>query len=653
MGGPDQAPNLLRIRLLGGFDLQAGQGPIAIPAGRKVRALLACLALSSGEAWPREKLMSLLWSDRGDEQARASLRQALAEVRRVIGQPSAVRTEHDAVSLEPSLIAVDALEFERLVKTAKWEEAAALYRGSLLDTHGVHDTAFEDWIRFERTRLHDVAVDVFERLAAARSGEAAIAAAQRLLALDPVREETHRLLMRLHAVAGERAQALRQYDHCRDVLQRDLQAMPDAQTERLHRQIQSETPPALAANAKLAKAETPSRPERGPSIAVLPFTNMSEARMDDYFSDGITEDIITELSRFRSLFVIAQNSTLAFKRSAAGARDVGRQLGVRYVVEGSVRRAGNRIRISVQLIDAEAGNHVWAERYDRELADIFDVQDEIARQVVVNIAPRLQAADHLSARRRAPEDMRAYDHYLQAKMLIDAPRDVPDLELGREHCERALEIDPGYARAHAYKSFSYLVGISLMEMRLEDLADWQAQALASAERAVDLDPLDNVSHWALAEAAFWANQPDRARQHIRRALALNPNDADTLAIASYLEASLGDPDSGLRNMKLALERNPTNPRWYHWVTGVALATLGRYEEALKEYDRYGVPHADILKLRAIAMVQLGRIEEARDQVRALLVLRPDMTVAMARKRDACMSDANVRVESLRLAGLPE
>src|SRR6185295_18251483 len=165
--------------------------------------------------------------------------------------------------------------------------------------------------------------------------------------------------------------------------------------------------------------------------------------------------------------------------------------------------------------------------------------------------------------------------------LIDAPRDISDLKLGREHCERAIEIDPSYARAHAYKSSSYIVGLALMEMG--DIAEWQAQALASAERAVELDSLDNVSHWVLGEAAFWAGQPDRARQHIREALALNPNDADVLAVAGYVEAGLGDPEAGLRNMQLALERNPTNPRWYHWVTGVTLATLGRYEDALKEY----------------------------------------------------------------------
>ena len=651
MSGTDQSPNLVHLRLLGGFDLQQGEGEIAVPAGRKVRALLACLALSPGRTWPREKLMALLWGDRGEEQARASLRQALAELRRVLGQPSVVRTEHDTISLDPNLIAVDAVEFERLAKAENWEAAAAVYRGPLLDGHGVHDSAFEDWIRVERTRLHDLAVGVHERLAGSRSGEAAIVAAQLLLVLDPAREETHRLLMRLYAAGGQRAQALRQYDHCRDVLQRDLQARPDAETEQLHREIQSDTISTTVARTAAERRDPASRPKDRPSIAVLPFANMSGDPAQEYFSDGITEDIIIELSRFRSLFVIARNSSFAFKGSATDVRTVGRQLGVRYVVEGSVRRAGNRVRVTAQLIDAEAGNHVWAERYDRELADIFEVQDEVARQIVINIAPRLQAADHLSAKRRAPEDMRAYDHYLQAKMLIDAPRDISDLKLGREHCERAIEIDPGYARAHAYTSSSYIVGLALMEAG--DIAEWQAQALASAERAVELDSLDNVSHWVLGEAAFWAGQPDRARQHIREALALNPNDADVLAIAGYIEAGLGDPEASLRNMKLALERNPTNPRWYHWVTGVALANLGRYEEALKEYDRYGPPHADIFKLRAIALVQLGRLEEARGQVRALLALRPDMTIAKVRKRDACMSDVDVRIESLRRAGLPE
>src|SRR5262245_39642778 len=243
MSGTDQSPNLVHLRLLGGLDLQLGQGRVAIPAGRKVRALLACLALSPGKAWPRERLMALLWSDRSEEQARASLRQALAEMRRVLGEPSPVRTEHDAVSLDPNLLTVDAVQFERLAQAGKLDEAAALYRGPLLDGHGVRDSAFEDWILVERTRLHDLAVDLLDRMVASQSGDAAITTAQRLLQLDPAREETHRLLMRLYASTGQRAQALRQYEHCRGILQRDLHANPDDETERLYCQIQHETYP--------------------------------------------------------------------------------------------------------------------------------------------------------------------------------------------------------------------------------------------------------------------------------------------------------------------------------------------------------------------------------------------------------------------------
>src|SRR5262245_14831194 len=218
----DRPSDLLQVRLLGGFELRSGHGRDAPPSGRKVRALLACLALSAGKPWPREKLMALLWSDRGEEQARASLRQALAELRRALGEPSPLRTEHDTVGLDPAMIALDAIEFERLAKAGHLDKAAALYRGPLLDGHGVRDEAFEEWLGVERGRLHDLAVDLLDRLAASQTGDAAIETAQRLLQLDPAREETHRLLMRLYAADGQRAQALRQYQQCRETLQREL-----------------------------------------------------------------------------------------------------------------------------------------------------------------------------------------------------------------------------------------------------------------------------------------------------------------------------------------------------------------------------------------------------------------------------------------------
>lgn len=391
--------------------------------------------------------------------------------------------------------------------------------------------------------------------------------------------------------------------------------------------------------------------ERSASIAVLPFANMSGDPSQDYFADGITEDIITELSRFRPLFVIARNSTFAFKGTATDVREIGRKLGVRYVVEGSMRRAGNRIRITAQLIDAAGGNHLWAERYDRELADIFDVQDELTRQIVANVAPRLQIADHLSAKRQRPEDMRAYDYYLQAKPLLDAPVDLDDLVRGREYCNRALEVDPSYARAHAYLAASYIVGVTMMEV--DDPAEWEARALASAERAVALDDLDGFCQHVMGEAAFLNRQPERALRHVRRAIAINPHDADILTLGSYVEISAGDPALGLRQIDLAMERNPTTPPWYHWLKGLDLALLGRFDEALAEYDQFGPANPSILKLRVVALVQLGRLDEARANVRALLAIMPNLTASKIAKLDGSMPDANIRVESLRRAGLPD
>jgi TolB-like protein len=439
MSGTDQSPNLPHLRLLGGFDLQSRQGQAVVPAGRKVRALLACLALSPDSAWPREKLMALLWSDRGAEQARASLRQALAEMRRVLGEPSPVCAENDTVSLDPGLVAVDAIQFERLANAGKFDEAAMLYRGPLLDGHGVRDDAFEDWILIERTRLHDLAVDVLERCAASQSGEAAIATLQRLLRLDPAREETHRLLMRLYYAAGQRAQALRQYEHCREILQRDLQAKPDTETERLYRQVQNETRPISAIATNTAKPDTVPPPDSKPSIAVLPFANMSGDPEQDYFSDGITEDIITELSRMQWLLVIARNSSFIYKGRVVDVKQVGRELGVRYVLEGSVRKAGGRVRIAGQLIDASTGASLWAERFDGALTEVFDLQDQVATSVVGAIAPRLEKAEIERSKRKPTESLDAYDYYDEALRLFN----------------EAIMRDPNFALAYARAAHCY------------------------------------------------------------------------------------------------------------------------------------------------------------------------------------------------------
>jgi TolB-like protein/Flp pilus assembly protein TadD len=647
----DRSPNSLQLRLLGGFELRSAQGQDLAVAGRKVRVLLACLALSAGSLWPREKLMALLWSDRAEEQARASLRQALADLRRVLGEPSPLRTEHDAIGLDPLLIAVDAVDFARLAKAGNMNDAATLYRGPLLDGHGVHDGAFEDWLLVEGTRLHDLAIGVFDRLAASQSGEAAIETAQRLLQLDPTREETHRLLMRLYAAAGQRAQALRQYQRCRDTLLHDLQTAPAAETERLYRQIQDEPVPAPATSAAVNKAHPTPAPDSRPSIAVLPFANMSGEPEQEYFSDGITEDIITELSRYRSLLVIARNSSFQFRGTSVDMEAVRQRLGVRYVVEGSVRRSGTRLRITAQLIDAVAQIHLWAERFDRELADVFVVQEEVARRIVTSIAPVLSSESLQLAKRKPPGDMRAYDYFLRAKALVDVAHTSEELREGREFCSRAIQIDPTFARAHAYRSISYVVGI--MTMEADDLIEWRKEAVISAEKAVALDAMDAVSHWALAEATFVNKQIARSRAELVRAIALNPNDADVLAISALIHACCGEHELASEHLGMAVERSPSNASWYGWPMGCVLYLAGRHGEALAAFDAYGRPNASIHRWRAAALVKLGRIDEARTEMQALLALRPKLTATEARKIFDYLPNSDDFVAALRQAGLPE
>jgi TolB-like protein/Flp pilus assembly protein TadD len=403
--------------------------------------------------------------------------------------------------------------------------------------------------------------------------------------------------------------------------------------------------------APVAVASTRVRAADKPSIAVLPFTNMSGDSEQEYFSDGITEDIITELSRFRSLFVIARNSSFVYKGRAADVVEVGKALGVRYVAEGSVRRAGNRVRITAQLVDTQNGIHLWAERFDRELQDIFEVQDEVTRSIVTSIAPVLQAEMLRMAKRKPPEDMQAYDYFLRAKTLIDEFHSIDDLREGRQLCNQAIRIDPSFARAHAYRSISYTVGV--MTMEADDLREWRHQALLSAEKSLALDGGDAWSHWAMAEATFLNRQFDRCRTHMTRALTLNPNDADVLSIFGFVRAALGDFDEALRYLDMAIARNPSVPAWYNWAKGAVLYLAGRYEEAFKSFEAFGQPNASIHRWRSATLVKLGRIEEARAEMNALLADRPKLSIAHAREVFNYLPNSDDFVETLRKAGLPE
>jgi TolB-like protein len=500
----------LRLKVLGGFEARIGPGEPLDIATRKTRALLAYLALPPGRAHARDKLTGLLWSDRGDEQARNSLRQALTELGRILTgiEPSPLVKGRDTLSLDREAVEVDAMLFERLAASPDAGDlgrAAAMYAGDLLDGFGVRDPAFEEWLRDERQRYRELALAALKKLVNCQTGANALAVAQRLLALAPLQEEVHRTVMRLHAEAGDVAAALRQYDTCCSTLKRELDITPSPETEALHRRIRDRATARpdsdyIAASANALRQPTMTGRSK-PSIAVLPFRNLSGDLEQQYFSDGITEDIITELSRFRQLFVIARNSSFQYRGKDVDVRRVGRELGVQYVVEGSIRKAAERVRITAQLTDAATGNHLWAERYDRDYHDVFAVQDEVTQTIVSTLVVRLEDEGLASAKRKPPASMQAYDYWLRGKNCLDLWTKPANVE-AREFFEKAIAIDPGYARAYAGLALTYEWaayysawggGDPMLHERAEALA-LKAATLDTSHTAIS-SPVAMRKHW--------------------------------------------------------------------------------------------------------------------------------------------------------------
>ncbi len=360
-----------------------------------------------------------------------------------------------------------------------------------------------------------------------------------------------------------------------------------------------------AASTQKDTSKGASAPER-PSIAVLPFDNMSGDPEQEYFSDGITEDIITELSRFRELFVIARNSSFSYKGKQVRVQEIGRDLGVAYIVEGSVRKAGNRVRITVQLIEASSGNHVWAERYDRELRDIFDLQDEITQTIVTLLPVRIQGALVENSRQKPSENLTAYDCFLQGRWLFDrmSGEDAKALDLLRT----AIDIDPGCAPAHAYIALAHAYSMYNLypvgDAPLETALDHIKKALSTGEG-------DHFIHAAAANTYIMCGKPDLADTHSAQAVKLNGNAIYALLARGYVLSYLGDPASGVEQVANALKYDPHAPDFYRELLAESSYMLRDYDKAIEIYTGWTTPPPHTALLLSICYAQAGRMEDAR------------------------------------------
>ena len=395
-----------------------------------------------------------------------------------------------------------------------------------------------------------------------------------------------------------------------------------------------------------------------PSIAVLPFANMSNDPEQEYFADGISEDLITALSNVKQWLVIARNSSFAYKGRHVDIREVGRDLGVRYVLEGSVRKAGNRLRITGQLIEAESGTHVWADRYDGELEDVFELQDRITESVVGAIEPSLRLAEIARSKRKQPSDFGAYDLYLQALPHLYAIRPEPNLK-ALELLHRAVELDPDYPPALAYLAWAYEERVTRNWGDYGD--DDRGTAIELALRALAADR-DDVSVFVVAGfvLVMLARDFTRGLEAINRARELNTN----IAFVNFLVgASLnicGEPETGLQYIEAAIRVSPGDPGAFFFYTGAAMSHLmcGRPQQACDLATRSARMYADwdtTYRILAPALVQLGRMQEARAAVAKLRQLSPQVSASRLRAnwpiRDAETLE-NI-LSGLLSAGLPE
>jgi TolB-like protein len=404
--------------------------------------------------------------------------------------------------------------------------------------------------------------------------------------------------------------------------------------------VDKEVPVASTSHAPLLA------PVQNPSIAVLPFNNMSSDPEQDYFAEGLSEDLITDLSKVPGLLVIARNSSFAYGGKPLDIRLVARELNVRYIVEGSVRRAADRVRINAELIDATDNSHLWADRFDRDLADIFAIQDEVVGTIVRTLADVLPTAPPVLRRRST--NIEAYDLFVRARPLVtrspDGNRSAQPL------LERAVKIDPGFAEAYAWLAMSFHFGWMYWGQ-----PPYHAEALAAAQRAVSLEPKNADGHMTLGYLRAYEFKLAEGVAEFETTLRLNPNHADAWALFADLRVLEGKPNDAVECAKNAFRLNPHPPSHYYWLLGWAEYAARRYHDAVETLRHEAARGTGSQRILAGALAQLGRVEESREVAAEFLITVPHFSVRQWASTQPFRHEADLQhfIEGYVKSGLPK
>ena len=394
-----------------------------------------------------------------------------------------------------------------------------------------------------------------------------------------------------------------------------------------------------------------------PSIAVLAFQNMSGDPEQEHFADGIAEDIITALSKSRWLFVIARNSSFSYKGRAVDIKQIGRELGVRFVLEGSVRKAGSRVRITGQLIEATTGTHLWAERYDRDLTDIFAVQDEITENVAAAIEPAMAHAERQRVSRKPPDSLDAWEAYHRGLWHF-LNQELEENQKAKGFFQRAINLDHGFAAAHAALALCIVWDGWVYASR--PMEECVVTARPLAQRALSLDNADSMSHFAMGFVLHMGGDIAGGCNEYERAISLNPNHAWAVGALGGLYANDGRPDAALAALNKAMRASPHDPLMWIWMLWVAATHFyaGAFEaavEAANRLIRFRADKSNAYRFKAAALGHLGQIEEANKALNMAIEVSPQNFDYFVRKRPTWMRavDHNLQIDGLRKAGLPD
>ncbi|MBK1657295.1 BTAD domain-containing putative transcriptional regulator [Paracraurococcus ruber] len=650
-GMADRAPSL-RLVLIGQMEAWSLASVPALPRSRKARGLLAVLGLAAGVPVQRARLGALLWSGRGDDQRRTSLRQALHELQAALAEAGgpAIAATRDTLALPADQVWVDAVEVARA--GAARPGALELLRAELLaDLEGL-DPAFDAWLATERLRLRShAASEASALLAAATEPDAVATAARRLLAIDTGSEGAWRSLIRAELARGDRGAALAAYESCRTALASRHRACPSAETEALAR--------AIRAGGAMAEAPVPEPRRasgRGARIGVLPLALLGQEAAP-HLSAGLAEEITAALAALRWIFVV-DCASLASAASGGDPEAAARQLGLDLVLSGAVQRAGTRIRVTLRLTDLrEPAGVVWTQRFDREADDMLALQDEIAAAVVARIDPEILLIEATRATARGHVGASAYDLLLRSIPAMHRLEPAGFAAAGH-WLREAMALEPDYAPAHAWAAYWHLLGLG-QGWHLGEAASGMSEAERLASRAIALDPLDAQALTILGHVhAFLHHRVEDAAALHRRALALNPNLAMAWVFLGMAESYLGEHAAALRRHDRYRELAPCHPHAFFFdaARAIPLLLLGRHAAAAEVCSAaialqpgFSFPY----KVRLAALGHLGRAAEATAALTRLLEIEPDFTVAQALARTPLrrLADRQHYANGLKLGGL--